>query len=297
MNSPLISIVIPSFNHDKFIRNAIESVIKQSYTNWELIIVDNYSTDNTDEILCSYDIPNYKVFKIHNGGIIATSRNVGIIGSRGEWIAFLDSDDEWFIDKLQIIVDQIDDSTDILFHDLEIKAVNKSVFNKKYIRGREYEKPVLSSLLINGSKINNSSVMVRREILGKVGNITTDKRMIASEDFNTWLRIAKISDGFKYVPQVLGRYTIHDSGVSRKDMSFSMRYATNEFLQTLTRSQKKTLNSHIRYASCRYIYTNSVKSNITKQLKFCLLYGPFEIKIKSLYMLINLYFKNTLISN
>lgn len=286
MINPLISIVIPSFNHDRFIKKAIESVINQTYKNWELVIVDNNSTDNTDDILKCFDLPNIKVLKINNGGIIALSRNMGIKHSNGEWVAFLDSDDEWFVNKLQTCIDQIEKDVDILFHDLKILKNAPSLFSKKIMKGRFYKKPVLLNLLLNGSKINNSSVVIRKNMLEQIGYISIEKKIVASEDFNTWLKIAKISNGFKYIPKVLGLYRMHDSGISRKDMSYSMREATLEFSKILTRDQLKKSNAHIRYAHCRYIFTNSIKSNITKQLLFCIKYGNFEIKSKSLYMLI-----------
>jgi glycosyltransferase involved in cell wall biosynthesis len=291
MNNPFISVVIPSFNHDKFIKRAITSVLNQTYTNWELIIVDNNSTDNTDQILQNFHQKNISIIKIQNEGIIALSRNIGIKSAKGDWIAFLDSDDEWFENKLQIIIDNIDQNTDVLYHDLRIKKNNLSFFNKKVIKGRDYKKPVLQSILINGSKINNSSVVVRKILLEKIGYISTDKKLIASEDFNTWLKIANISNGFKYIPMVLGLYTIHDSGISRKDMSFSMKQASIEFVKTLNQNERKKLYSHIRYSHCRYIFTNSIKTNINKQLMFCIKHGNLNIKLKSFYMIAVLNFK------
>ena len=159
------------------------------------------------------------------------------------------------------------------------------------MKGRRYKKPVLLNLLLNGSKINNSSVVIRKSILEQIGFISTEKKIVASEDFNTWLKIAKISNGFKYIPKVLGIYTIHDSGISRKDMSYSMRHATLEFSNILTRNQKKKLNAHIRYAHCRFVFSNSIKTNIQKELLFCIKFGNFQIKFKSMYMLIYLNFK------
>jgi len=93
---------MPSFNHVNFIKIAIESVIKQTYSNWELVIIDNNSTDGTKELISEFKDSRIKVYCISNNGIIAHSRNFGVIKSDGEWIAFLDSDDYWLPEKLEI---------------------------------------------------------------------------------------------------------------------------------------------------------------------------------------------------
>ena len=84
----LISIIIPTFNHGQFLDRALKSIINQTYTNWEVIIVDNHSTDNTTKIVKSFKSSKITYFKIHNNGIIAKSRNAGIYAAKGEWIAF-----------------------------------------------------------------------------------------------------------------------------------------------------------------------------------------------------------------
>ena len=94
MNKNLISIVIPTFNREKKLKKAILSVINQSYTNWELIIVDNNSSDESEALVNSFKNKNIFFYKIDNKGIIAKSRNFGVSISNGDYICFLDSDDE-----------------------------------------------------------------------------------------------------------------------------------------------------------------------------------------------------------
>ena len=90
---PLVSIVIPTYNHANYLSKALQSVLDQTYKNWEAIVIDNHSTDDTNEVINRYVDPRIKYLKIHNCGVIAKSRNVGIQTAKGEWIAFLDSDD------------------------------------------------------------------------------------------------------------------------------------------------------------------------------------------------------------
>ena len=177
---------------------------------------------------------------------------------------------------------------------MKIKNNNLSFFESKVIKGRSYKEPILIELLLNGSKINNSSVIVRKTILEQVGLISTENKIIASEDFHTWLKIANISNGFKYIPQILGTYTVHDAGISRKDMSHPMRNATIEFSRILDKGQINKLKAHIRYAHCRYVYSNSLNINITKQLLFCIKFGNFQIQIRSFYMISMFFFKKVL---
>ena len=87
--TPLVSIIIPTFNHAKFISKALNSVKNQTYHNWEAIIIDNNSTDKTYKIFDKITDSRIRYLKINNNGIIAKSRNVGIKNANGEWIAFL----------------------------------------------------------------------------------------------------------------------------------------------------------------------------------------------------------------
>ena len=115
--SPLVSVVIPSYNHGRFLGRALQSVLDQTYTNSEVIVVDNHSTDNTDEVMASFADQRITYLKIHNNGIIAASRNAGLRLAKGEWIAFLDSDDYWSGNKLeQCILNR--SNNDVIYHRL-----------------------------------------------------------------------------------------------------------------------------------------------------------------------------------
>lgn len=91
--SKLVSIVIPTYNRAQDLERALKSLLAQTFCDWEALIVDNYSKDNTDELIKSFNDPRMKLFKIHNQGVIAASRNVGIKNAKGGYVAFLDSDD------------------------------------------------------------------------------------------------------------------------------------------------------------------------------------------------------------
>ena len=97
----LVSVIMPSWNTDRFIGESIQSVINQTYTNWELIIVDDCSTDSTDNVVASYKDDRIRYLKNEKNSGAALTRNRALREAKGEWIAFLDSDDLWMPEKLE----------------------------------------------------------------------------------------------------------------------------------------------------------------------------------------------------
>lgn len=107
----LVSIIMPSYNTAKFIDETVSSVLKQTYTNWELIIVDDCSTDNTDEVIEKYrSDPRIKYLKNEKNSGAAITRNYALREAKGRWIAFLDSDDLWTKDKLEKQISFMEDN-------------------------------------------------------------------------------------------------------------------------------------------------------------------------------------------
>ena len=117
-STPLVSIVIPTYNRAHCIARTINSVIEQSVTDWELVIIDNNSTDSTLEIISSFSDERISTSQIENNGIVATSRNLGIRLSRGKYVAFLDSDDWWVPEKLEISVSALKEGPYIAIYSL-----------------------------------------------------------------------------------------------------------------------------------------------------------------------------------
>ena len=101
----LVSIIMPSYNTARFIEETVQSVLCQTYTNWELIIVDDCSTDNTDEVVSKFDDNRIKYIKNEKNSGAAVSRNRALREAKGKWIAFLDSDDIWLPEKLELQIE------------------------------------------------------------------------------------------------------------------------------------------------------------------------------------------------
>ncbi len=294
--SPFVSIVIPTYNHANYIDKSLNSIINQTFKNWEAIVIDNHSTDGTEKILRKYTDPRIRYLKINNNGIIAKSRNLGIEVATGQWIAFLDSDDWWTNDKLEVCFNDIDEKVDFIYHDLELVNTNsKFFFSRKRFKGRELKKPVLKNLLVGmineGTAICNSSVIVRKNILIKIGGISENKNLAASEDFNTWLRIAQITDQFKYLKKKLGYYLIHDASAQNKDLSIPHKEAVIDFMNLFNSSQKLNFEVKLKYMSACYKALKNHNSEARIDFMFVIKNGSFNLKLRSLLKIIFMIFK------
>ena len=124
--SELISIIIPTFNHAYYLERCLKSIESQTISNYEIIIIDNHSTDNTNEVVNSFNDARLKLLKVHNNGVIAISRNKGILEAKGDWIAFLDSDDFWYPKKLEVSMKFISDN-----NQFEVISSNELAVNLK----------------------------------------------------------------------------------------------------------------------------------------------------------------------
>jgi GT2 family glycosyltransferase len=225
------------------------------------------------------------VLKIRNNGVIAASRNMGIRAANGEWIAFLDSDDWWKSNKLQSCLDR-HPTADVIYHDLAVVRDTHGLLQRRTNKGRQVERPALIDLLVNGNALSNSSVLVRRRLLCEIGGLDESPEMVAAEDFNAWLRIARITEKFNYVPEVLGYYREHEQAMSRKDMSGPYETATLAFVDCLDEKHKRRRKTQISYLKGKYLYGSG--RFIQARLKFqeCLRGSDFGITLRSLYMLL-----------
>jgi len=125
MKKPLVSIMMPAYNAGKYIGRAIESVLAQTYENWELIIIDDCSTDNTYEIAASYKDPRIRILRQEQNMGVGSSRNDALSASRGQWVAVLDADDEWLPQRLERLIKETDGREDFFLSDLITMCFNR----------------------------------------------------------------------------------------------------------------------------------------------------------------------------
>jgi len=204
--NPLVSIIIPTYNRAKDLKRALESVFCQTYSNWEVCIVDNYSNDGTIKLINSLNDSRLKLYRIRNNGVIGASRNLGMENANGKYISFLDSDDWWSSQKLEVSVEALENGANVVYHDmLLVTKLNQKIFLRK-ARTRKLKTPVFNDLLIGGNAIITSSVVMNKEILNRIEGFQEKQNLIGIEDYDAWLRVAKITDNFKKIPKTLGYY-------------------------------------------------------------------------------------------
>ena len=213
------SVVITNYNHEKYIGKCISSVLNQTFKNFELIIIENNSSDNSMKIIKSFKDKRIKIFKINNGGIIAKSRNLGIKKSKSRWIAFLDSDDFWFKKKLEIVRKKILENKNNHIHTNNERYKFEKI--KKYKSSRLNEKLNLDKknffqeLILNGNKLSLSATVVDNNFLKKNNIFFRERRnFVTAEDYDFWLNLAKNGAKFNFIKEILGVYLIHTTNLS-----------------------------------------------------------------------------------
>lgn len=204
----LVSIIMPSYNTAKYISDSIDSVLGQTYTNWELIIVDDCSTDNTDDIVNEYSSDNrIKYLKNEKNSGAAVSRNYGLREAKGKWIAFLDSDDIWEMQKLE----------------KQIAFMTSNGYFFSYTNYEQIdEKSQKMNVLVSGPKRINKrkqydfcwqgclTVMYDAEYMGLI-QIEDLKK---NNDYAMWLKLIEKSSCY-LLDECLARYRIRTGSISR----------------------------------------------------------------------------------
>ena len=209
--SPAVSIVIPTFNHAQFLHQALASVVAQTFHNWEAIIVNNFSADDTVKIVESFGEKRFRLINFQNNGIIAASRNEGISQSNGPVIAFLDSDDLWYPNKLKHCMPPFDAQADVVCHGENWMSDG---FQSRQVLYGPKKHARYTKLLYRGNCVSTSAALVRKDLLIEVGGFSVNPEYITAEDYDLWLQLALRNSDFTFIPQVLGEFRQHQQGAS-----------------------------------------------------------------------------------
>lgn len=216
MSVPEVSVVIGAYNCGRFIEETVFSVINQIFKNWELIIVDDGSSDDTYKIISNIRDDRIRAIRLDkNSSLPAISRNIGIKASRGEFIAFLDHDDIWFSDKLNIQLQCLkqDPAIGLICCNLRVMSPDKTFDSIDLFFDNKQRSGYLYKELMSSNFIACSSVVTKASILRDSGYFDEDPNIVACEDWDLWLRIAK-QNKIVFIPQTLGAYRMHDSNRS-----------------------------------------------------------------------------------
>lgn len=205
---PSISVVIPTYNRATELRRALQSVRDQTFQPTQVLVCDDGSTDETQGVIREFEgkLPLQYVWR-PNSGLPAAMRNLGIRMATGEFVAFLDSDDWWTPVKIQRSVEAGLIDLDVVYHPLH-KAPKLSKFSYgRMARSRDLRRPVLDDLLNRGNVIPNSSAIIRKSIVIKIGGVNESRQVRSWEDYDLWLRTALVTERFHYLDEVLGFYS------------------------------------------------------------------------------------------
>jgi len=190
LETPLISIVLPTYNRRGVIERAINSVARQSYHNWELIIIDDGSTDGTDELIKRYrGKDNIKYLKQINRGV-SVSRNKGISLSKGGYVAFIDSDDEWMEGKLASQLDFFNhhDEIALVFSNATLIRPDGTIASKPEIIKHNHDEIFGLENVFKDPYLGIPTVMIKKDVFDVVGNF--DESLNTAEDIDLFLRIS-----------------------------------------------------------------------------------------------------------
>ena len=252
--TPLISVVIPAYNAEQFLDETLESVLSQTYENWECIIVNDGSTDNTESVVkkwCEKDA-RFRYFYKENSGASDT-RNFGIKETRGEYIAFLDADDILTSDNLEVRINVlIEQNVDLVATKLQhftdkLPKVSKNNARQDVLY---YAKEGLTQLMAF-NKVTPSTVLCKKSVMDEVGGFTWHKK---AEDLHCWLKV--LFAGYKIYR--LGEYyayrRMHNNSWSSMDINCS-----KEVLELIVSLKANILENGMDY----YRYFNRwAKKNI-----------------------------------
>jgi glycosyltransferase involved in cell wall biosynthesis len=193
--SGLVSIIMPAYNASQFISVAIKSVLAQTYENWELIIVDDCSTDNTEEVILSFNEKRIRLLKNRENSGAAVSRNWALREARGRWIAFLDSDDSWVPEKLEKQISFMETNNyKFTFTDYRIIASDGTPYNYRCIGPKKVNKLRMYCYCY----FSTITVMYEREAIGLV-QIADIKK---NNDYAMWFKVVEKANAHR-LPECL----------------------------------------------------------------------------------------------
>jgi len=215
IKEPLVSVVIPAYNAEKFILKTLDSVFAQTYKNYEIIVVDDGSSDKTAEVVKEYlkkhDLSGQCIRQQNKK--IAGARNTGIRAASGSLIALLDHDDLWFPQKLDEVIKEhyLHPDVDLICHN-EIVTQGGNIYRTS--KNGPTSENMYESLLFRGNCLSPSAVVFKKEVALKCEGFSENPNYNTVEDYDFWMRASRIAK-FHFLNQVLGEYVLVETAASR----------------------------------------------------------------------------------
>lgn len=266
---PLVSVITPLYNAEKYIAQTIESVLSQTYPQWEMLVVDNCSSDASKDIVKSFNDPRIKLIELeYNSGGPARPRNIGMEHAQGEYVAFLDADDIWLPEKLEkqlIFMKQ----ENVNFTSCNCSLIDeKGMYISPGLKNSLLEKITSKKTIcdvIKYSFILTSSVIVHKKILL---NFNEFPEYISVEDFDLWLRILVFKDAcYKYQNQTLMQYRVVNNSASNRHNILKQELKANIVLSHFILQYNEYLPCYY-FRFFFYVFGKHVKRFITNLFSF-----------------------------
>lgn len=208
-----VSIIVPVFNGEKFLKKTIKSLLSQSYPDLEIIIIDDGSTDNSSEIINSFNDKRIKYFYRKNSGRPSVPRNFGIKKADGTIIAFCDQDDLWYPDKLKLQVPFITDKAVMVASTADIINEENEILTQRKVPEGLITSDVLYKKLLKEDFITACSIIFRKSLVEEIGYL--DENLKGNDDYDYCLRIARDYDGY-FINKSLCAWRISPMALSSK---------------------------------------------------------------------------------
>jgi glycosyltransferase involved in cell wall biosynthesis len=218
MCDQLVSVIMPAYNAEKYIADSIRSVLAQTYSLWELIVVDDGSTDRTATIVQDLANRDSRIrYVFQENGRLGKARNTGISKARSHLIAFLDSDDQWIESKLDMQLDAMaKNNADVVFSNAYVFTDENPDNESETLQSSTglLHGPDFFDSLVRRPRIPVLTVLLKKTTLDTVGLFEEAKPYHGCEDYDLWLRLAKAGFVFYGMPDVLARYRRHDKAMT-----------------------------------------------------------------------------------
>ncbi len=212
---PRITVVIINYNHAHHLRHALRSVLAQSVQDFEVVVVDNSSTDGSRAVVESFGDARKRVVSVENHGVLAVSRHVGLAEAAAPLVAFLDADDIWYPAKLERCLAVLDTNpaAGLVCHDEVIVYASGA---RRRTRYGPFGRDMYARLLRRGSCLSPSAVVLRRALYEAGLRLDEDPALSMAEDYDYWMLLARNGVTFAFLHEPLGEFQRHADSMSRK---------------------------------------------------------------------------------
>lgn len=214
----LVSIIMTCYNGQRYLRKAVQSILNQTYKNWELIFYNNCSSDKSENIIRSYQDKRIKYFKTENLKSLGKIRNLAFNKAKGTYVAFLDVDDYWHKEKLklQTIKFASNKKIDVIYCNLNKKIDHKIINNRINFEKGYCQNKIIKSYIDMKPLTSWLTLMVKKKSIKKL-NYPFDEKLHITSDFDLIIRLSEFAY-FDYIPKILCTYRVHGSNESKNKM-------------------------------------------------------------------------------